>query len=158
MSVATARHFAPKPGNKAVSLFRDKSQKYKQQKKPQSKPIPWVDVSDEEPRHKDDKNPLKRNGAVVNGQEQGQRRKKPRHSSNGEQKDSSSGAGPSSASKASAIQQQRKDLPIAQGREALIEEIRANDVTVLLGETGSGKTTRKSHAPRYHDVTSYLEH
>lgn len=29
------------------------------------------------------------------------------------------------------------------GRDALIEEIRNNDVTVLLGETGSGKTTRK---------------
>lgn len=28
------------------------------------------------------------------------------------------------------------------GREALIQEIRENDVTVLLGETGSGKTTR----------------
>ena len=28
------------------------------------------------------------------------------------------------------------------GRDALIQEIRNNDVTVLLGETGSGKTTR----------------
>jgi HrpA-like RNA helicase len=28
------------------------------------------------------------------------------------------------------------------GKEALIEVIRENDVTVLLGETGSGKTTR----------------
>ena len=28
------------------------------------------------------------------------------------------------------------------GRDALIQEIRHNDVTVLLGETGSGKTTR----------------
>lgn len=157
MSVATARHFGSKPGSKVVSLFRDKSHKYKQ-KKQQSKPIPWVDVSDEEPRHKGDKNPLKRNGAVVNGQEQGQRRKKPRHSSNSEQKDTNNGAGPSSASKASAIQQQRKDLPIAQGREALIEEIRSNDVTVLLGETGSGKTTRKSHAPRYHNFASHPEH
>lgn len=29
------------------------------------------------------------------------------------------------------------------GRDALIREIKANDVTVLLGETGSGKTTRE---------------
>jgi HrpA-like RNA helicase len=31
---------------------------------------------------------------------------------------------------------------VSLGREALIEVIRENDVTVLLGETGSGKTTR----------------
>ena len=30
------------------------------------------------------------------------------------------------------------------GKEALLDEIRKNDVTILLGETGSGKTTRKS--------------
>jgi ATP-dependent RNA helicase DHX33 len=30
------------------------------------------------------------------------------------------------------------------GREALIEEIRSNEVTILIGETGSGKTTRMS--------------
>ena len=29
------------------------------------------------------------------------------------------------------------------GRDALIEKLRKNDVTVLLGETGSGKTTRE---------------
>ena len=33
------------------------------------------------------------------------------------------------------------------GREALIEEIRKNEVTVLIGETGSGKTTRASFIP-----------
>ena len=61
-----------------------------------------------------------------------------------------------------AIQEQRTQLPIAKGvffcgvvslstsgshliigRDALIERIRKNDVTVLLGETGSGKTTRE---------------
>lgn len=40
------------------------------------------------------------------------------------------------------LQDQRRLLPIAAGRRALIEEIKNNDVTVLLGETGSGKTTR----------------
>ena len=62
-----------------------------------------------------------------------------------------------------ALQNHRKQLPIAQGiiwlrdrradyqinyffatgRDALINEIRSNDTVVLLGETGSGKTTRK---------------
>lgn len=63
----------------------------------------------------------------------------------------------------SPLQKQREQLPIAKGqyfffvpfvipitrgthvlagREALIREIRENDVTILLGETGSGKTTR----------------
>ncbi|KAJ6584640.1 P-loop containing nucleoside triphosphate hydrolase protein [Mycena capillaripes] len=44
------------------------------------------------------------------------------------------------------IQEQRRQLPIAQGMDALVQEIRANDVTVLLGETGSGKTTQ---VPQY---------
>lgn len=58
------------------------------------------------------------------------------------------------------LQEQRKQLPIAKGmpkfniwfngylqcrlgRDALVAEIGKHDVTVLLGETGSGKTTRK---------------
>jgi HrpA-like RNA helicase len=32
---------------------------------------------------------------------------------------------------------------ITSGKDALIREIRENEVTVLLGETGSGKTTRE---------------
>ncbi|KXN83112.1 putative ATP-dependent RNA helicase prh1 [Leucoagaricus sp. SymC.cos] len=44
------------------------------------------------------------------------------------------------------LQEQRKQLPIAKGRDALIEEIGKHDVTVLLGETGSGKTTQ---VPQY---------
>ncbi|KAF7365474.1 hypothetical protein MVEN_00420400 [Mycena venus] len=44
------------------------------------------------------------------------------------------------------IQEQRRQLPIASGKDALVQEIKANDVTVLLGETGSGKTTQ---VPQY---------
>ncbi|KAI0794894.1 P-loop containing nucleoside triphosphate hydrolase protein [Abortiporus biennis] len=44
------------------------------------------------------------------------------------------------------IQEQRNQLPIAKGKEALINELRENDVTVLVGETGSGKTTQ---VPQY---------
>ncbi|KII90512.1 hypothetical protein PLICRDRAFT_39073 [Plicaturopsis crispa FD-325 SS-3] len=45
-----------------------------------------------------------------------------------------------------ALQEQRRQLPIAQGKDALVREIAKNDVTVLLGETGSGKTTQ---VPQY---------
>jgi ATP-dependent RNA helicase DHX33 len=44
------------------------------------------------------------------------------------------------------IQRQRGELPITSGRDAIVEHIRENDVTVLLGETGSGKTTQ---VPQY---------
>ncbi|KAI9456148.1 ATP-dependent RNA helicase Prh1 [Russula earlei] len=40
------------------------------------------------------------------------------------------------------LQEQRKQLPIAQGRESLMRSISLNDVTIILGETGSGKTTQ----------------
>ncbi|KAF8507519.1 P-loop containing nucleoside triphosphate hydrolase protein [Hysterangium stoloniferum] len=38
--------------------------------------------------------------------------------------------------------QQRQDLPIWTGRDTLVKEVRANDTVVILGETGSGKTTQ----------------
>ncbi|PPQ97821.1 hypothetical protein CVT26_012922 [Gymnopilus dilepis] len=61
-----------------------------------------------------------------------------------------SSAGPSTShsnsssakAKAQAIQEQRAQLPIAKGKDKIIEEIRKNEVTILLGETGSGKTTQ----------------
>ncbi|KAH7912940.1 P-loop containing nucleoside triphosphate hydrolase protein [Hygrophoropsis aurantiaca] len=46
----------------------------------------------------------------------------------------------------SALQKQREQLPIAKGKEALIREISDNNVIILLGETGSGKTTQ---VPQY---------
>ncbi|KAJ4482384.1 ATP-dependent RNA helicase Prh1 [Lentinula aciculospora] len=55
---------------------------------------------------------------------------------------SSSGA----SSKQFSLQEQRSKLPIAKGKDALIREFQAHDVTVLLGETGSGKTTQ---VPQY---------
>ncbi|KAH7926795.1 P-loop containing nucleoside triphosphate hydrolase protein [Leucogyrophana mollusca] len=44
------------------------------------------------------------------------------------------------------LQKQREQLPIARGKDALVREIRDNDVIILLGETGSGKTTQ---VPQY---------
>ncbi|KAL1744085.1 P-loop containing nucleoside triphosphate hydrolase protein [Schizophyllum fasciatum] len=41
-----------------------------------------------------------------------------------------------------AIRKQRMDLPITAGRTRLVEAVQANDVTILVGETGSGKTTQ----------------
>ena len=38
---------------------------------------------------------------------------------------------------------ERKKLPIYECRQQLIEEIKQNDCLVIMGETGSGKTTRK---------------
>lgn len=46
------------------------------------------------------------------------------------------GAGPSS------ISEQRRSLPIWSARKSLIREIQAHDCVVILGETGSGKTTQ----------------
>ncbi|CAG9467292.1 unnamed protein product [Pedinophyceae sp. YPF-701] len=46
----------------------------------------------------------------------------------------------------SALEAQRAALPVAGAREALLDMVRANPVTVIIGETGSGKTTQ---IPRY---------
>ncbi|WJX78835.1 Pre-mRNA-splicing factor ATP-dependent RNA helicase DEAH10 [Trifolium repens] len=40
------------------------------------------------------------------------------------------------------IAQQRKSLPIASVEKRLIEEVRKNDILIIVGETGSGKTTQ----------------
>ncbi|KAG5654368.1 hypothetical protein H0H81_003826 [Sphagnurus paluster] len=109
-------------------------------KKPQ---VPWVNVSDEEDRLR--KTHLK---VMVNGQSPHARHtrknKKARHSVPSIEEPAS--PVPSSSGGAAALQEQRKHLPIAKGREALIQEILDNDITVLLGETGSGKTTQ---VPQY---------
>ncbi len=40
------------------------------------------------------------------------------------------------------IQRQRKQLPIFNHRQKILETIAKNPVTILVGETGSGKTTQ----------------
>jgi HrpA-like RNA helicase len=40
------------------------------------------------------------------------------------------------------IREQRASLPIAAAREAFVSEFRWNSSLILVGETGSGKTTR----------------
>ena len=41
------------------------------------------------------------------------------------------------------IAESRRELPIWSGREAIVRAVQENDTVVLLGETGSGKTTRE---------------
>ncbi|KAJ4959762.1 hypothetical protein NE237_019672 [Protea cynaroides] len=40
------------------------------------------------------------------------------------------------------IFQQRKSLPIAEAEKQIVEEVRKNDTLIIVGETGSGKTTQ----------------
>ncbi|KAH9065546.1 P-loop containing nucleoside triphosphate hydrolase protein [Lactarius vividus] len=40
------------------------------------------------------------------------------------------------------LREQREQLPIARGRESLIRSIASNNVVIVLGETGSGKSTQ----------------
>lgn len=47
----------------------------------------------------------------------------------------------------SSIQEQRESLPIYQSRKLLLDQIRQNDFIVIVGETGSGKSTQ---------ITQYL--
>ena len=41
-----------------------------------------------------------------------------------------------------ALAEQRRRLPIYTARQRLIDEVRQNDCLVIVGETGSGKTTQ----------------
>ncbi|RDB16014.1 putative ATP-dependent RNA helicase prh1 [Hypsizygus marmoreus] len=153
--------------SKVIRLMRDSKNAYPPQKakKQNSKKVPWVDVSDDERDDRRRKTPLgvKANGHQPNGhphphshhhqrEQEGRnhkRHKKARHSmgTGAGLVEEWSTAGPSGSNgTAAALQEQRRNLPIAKGREALIQEIRNNDVTVLLGETGSGKTTQ---VPQY---------
>ncbi|KAG6891586.1 hypothetical protein C0992_002624 [Termitomyces sp. T32_za158] len=99
-----------------------------------------TNVSDDEDRRR--KTPLKviPNGIQYHQDAHHTKKKKLCHRVDPD--DNSLMRGPGVSFKFATLQEQRVQLPIAKGRDALLEEIRNNDVTVLLGETGSGKTTR----------------
>ncbi|KAG6821430.1 hypothetical protein H0H93_010154 [Arthromyces matolae] len=102
------------------------------------KPLPWVHVNENDNQLR--KTPLKvlPNGTQSHRHSYHAQRQKIQHtSSNGQ-----SAQGLNKSTSDATLQEQRKQLPIAKGRDTLIQEIQNNDVTVLLGETGSGKTTQ----------------
>ncbi|KAI5678910.1 hypothetical protein M9H77_09860 [Catharanthus roseus] len=49
---------------------------------------------------------------------------------------------PDSFARRQKLEQQRKSLPIASVEKRLLEEVRKNDTLIIVGETGSGKTTQ----------------
>ncbi|KAK0241955.1 hypothetical protein EDD85DRAFT_421586 [Armillaria nabsnona] len=108
------------------------AQKYRKNNKPATRQaVQWMDVSDDEDRPR--KTPLKVHGVLPNGQNRPQ--------TNGRKRHRASQNGYVVSTPSTTIQEQKNSLPIAKGKAAIIEEIRNNDVTVLIGETGSGKTT-----------------
>ncbi|KAI0770462.1 P-loop containing nucleoside triphosphate hydrolase protein [Fomes fomentarius] len=98
-------------------------------KQPHKREHAWVDVDDD-----DDLEVKSANRPSSRGADHGPR-KKPRMF-----------APPGLPPAKDSIQTQRKHLPIYPGRQGVIDIIRQNDVTVLIGETGSGKTTQ---VPQY---------
>uniref|UniRef100_A0A6N2LQQ6 RNA helicase n=1 Tax=Salix viminalis TaxID=40686 RepID=A0A6N2LQQ6_SALVM len=42
------------------------------------------------------------------------------------------------------IKRQRESLPIASVKERLVQEVKNHDILIIVGETGSGKTTLAS--------------
>ena len=47
-----------------------------------------------------------------------------------------------SGSRRQALEAERRQLPVWGAREALLAEVRANRALIVVGETGSGKTTQ----------------
>ncbi|KAF7422857.1 putative ATP-dependent RNA helicase dhr2 [Pleurotus ostreatus] len=103
--------------------------------------MPWVDVEDSpRSKRKQGKRPS------LNGLHKTPNRFSAPNGPSSPSKSNGSVDGPTKPGKSSSLQEQRRALPIALGREKLIAKIRQNDVIVLLGETGSGKTTQ---VPQY---------
>ncbi|KAK7028817.1 Salivary acidic proline-rich phosphoprotein 1/2 [Paramarasmius palmivorus] len=143
-----------------LRLFHDNRKPPSHRERSFKRPKPaWVDVSDDEGKRKNFK---KKHSKILNGhdrQHPASPASLPRKMINGHSTSSSGvvhmdedvdmdtpDVPAATTSKYAAIQEQKANLPIAKGKQALINEFKENDVTVLLGETGSGKTTQ---VPQY---------
>ena len=157
--------------------------------KKDKKPMPYLDVSDDEVDKSKSKK-LKRkkflfNDSIQVGSHAIEHKKRRYLGRDGNfcPPNDSNGAGPSQLmtgvingtinAKVKSIQEQRISLPISTGqllffgfrgiftldpgRETLVEEIRKNDVTILLGETGSGKTTRRYSFLVFLAILTFIE-
>jgi len=51
----------------------------------------------------------------------------------------------------SSLAKSRRELPIFSGKQTILDAFHANDTIVILGEPGSGKTTRSSFSLAKHD-------
>ncbi|KAL7286437.1 hypothetical protein TKK_0019385 [Trichogramma kaykai] len=61
---------------------------------------------------------------------------------NAEQQHKEQGPAGAVEKKTITLQQQRKDLPVVKLRKQLLEQIRKNDTSIIVGDTGCGKTTQ----------------
>ncbi|WVF68149.1 hypothetical protein IAT40_002912 [Kwoniella sp. CBS 6097] len=69
-------------------------------------------------------------------------------------KKSSEGGAEARRKEAERLFEKRQDLPFYQGRRMILEEIMKHDTTILLGETGCGKSTQLPQLLRTHDLST----
>ncbi|WVQ95704.1 hypothetical protein IAU59_002803 [Kwoniella sp. CBS 9459] len=69
-------------------------------------------------------------------------------------KKSSAGSAEARRKEAERLFEKRQDLPFYQGRRMILEEIMKHDTTILLGETGCGKSTQLPQLLRTHSLST----
>ncbi|WVQ70498.1 hypothetical protein IAR50_000017 [Cryptococcus sp. DSM 104548] len=97
------------------------------------------------------------NSPQVNGDADGQKKKKKRQVNGVNGKVNGKGGKDVGAharqKEAERLLETRKNLPFYQGRKMILEEIMDNDTTIILGETGCGKSTQLPQLLRSHPIS-----